>query len=171
MQNRSPPKLGSFPMFSSSIKGILVTIGPPRAVLRKCWPYWWDQQGRDCLLEESHLGQKWPGSDTPIVLIHWLRAARTCGLVWTLQRMGRHSFWRLTIFFVEGSLEERSEYLHGSHNYSFIQLCNLGVISPSPLSLRLNPSPCFWSFYRLNLNLSSVCFSSSLPPLPPSSCS
>lgn len=64
VQNRSPLKPGALPMFSSSIKGILVTLGPPRAVLGKWWPYWWDPQGRDCLLEESHLGQKWPASDT-----------------------------------------------------------------------------------------------------------
>lgn len=37
----------------------------------------------------------------------------------------------------------------------FIQLCNMGVTleTPSPLSLRPSPSPCFSSFYLLNLSL------------------
>ena len=59
-------------------------------------------QNTDLLLE-SHLGQKWPGSGTRLVMVHWLVATRVWGLVWTLQWIWRCSGYRLTaMFIVEG---------------------------------------------------------------------
>lgn len=154
VQTQSPPKPGPFPRFSSSMKGIIVSVwvllqkmpsgsekvlatlmGSPRAQITCQRSLTLGRNGLALIpLLCSFIGWEQPESAGPSVN----RAAEL-----------KVQQWRLAVFFVE----DRSEYLRGCHNHSFScgawESC---LLSPSPLSLRPNPSPRFWPLYLLNIS-------------------
>lgn len=48
-------------------------------------------QSKNCLLEESCIGKKCPGSSTPTMFSHWLVAAQEYGLDWKAKMNSEHA--------------------------------------------------------------------------------
>lgn len=138
VQKQSHPKPGPFPRFSSSMKGIVVLVWVLlEQTSKQFWlsvgPHWWEAPQYRLPVKRT----------SPWAEMAWLwypycahSLARSSHSVWACvntAQVWRCSSWLLTMFFVEGSLEERSEYLHGRHNHSFN--CTLGVMLAISFSL------------------------------------